>query len=127
MLFTNRKRGNFAKDPAVIRFQGAYYLYYTIRLGEDPTRIGVGIARSTDMEHWEDAGEVPLTQPCEQKGIGAPAAIVLKGRVHLFYQSYGNWRTDAICHAVSQDGVHFVKNAGNFNSFLFVFCDIVVN
>ncbi|MGI6635634.1 MAG: hypothetical protein ACOX7B_10735 [Christensenellales bacterium] len=113
MLFTNTKRHHFAKDPAVVRFQGAYYLYYTIRLSQDPMKIGIGIARSTDMEHWQDVAEVPLTQPCEQQGIGAPGAIVLEGRVHLFYQTYGNWRNDAICHAVSEDGIHFVKNQQN--------------
>ncbi len=113
MLFTNTKRHNFAKDPAVVNFRGTYYLYYTIRLTLEPMKIGVGIAASKDMEHWEDIGEVPLTQGCEQKGIGAPAAIVLNGRVHLFYQSYGNWRTDAICHAVSDDGVTFTKNPDN--------------
>lgn len=113
MLFTNTKRHHFAKDPAVVRFQGAYYLYYTIRLSQDPMKIGIGIARSTDMEHWQDVAEVPLTQPCEQQGIGAPGAIVLEGRVHLFYQTYGNWCNDAICHAVSEDGIHFVKNQQN--------------
>lgn len=113
MLFTNEKRGCFAKDPAVVRFNGVYYLYYSIKYGDDPFRIGVGIARSSDMETWEDAGELPMTDECEQNGVGAPAAIVLRGRVHLFYQTYGNWQRDAICHAVSDDGVRFEKDASN--------------
>ena len=113
MLFTNLKRGSFAKDPAVVRFKGVYYLYYTIKYSDEPFMIGVGIARSTDMETWEDIAELPHTDECEKNGTGAPAAIVLGGRVHLFYQTYGNGRRDAICHAVSDDGVHFEKDASN--------------
>lgn len=33
--------------------------------------------------------------------------------MHLFYQTYGNGRNDAICHAVSADGIHFERNATN--------------
>ena len=35
------------------------------------------------------------------------------GKIHLFYQTYGNWEKDAICHAWSQDGIHFTKNPEN--------------
>ena len=113
MLFTNVLRGCFAKDPAVVRFHGVYYLYYTIKYSDDPFRIGVGIARSQDMETWEDVDELPLTDECEKNGTGAPAAIILRGQVHLFYQTYGNGKLDAICHAVSRDGVRFEKDATN--------------
>lgn len=111
MLFTNERLGNFAKDPAVVRFGDRYFLYYTAMLGDG--RICVGIATSHDMETWECTGELPLDTPYEAKGAGAPAAILLDGRVHLFYQTYGNWRTDAICHAVSEDGIHFKKHQKN--------------
>ncbi|MBQ8954019.1 MAG: family 43 glycosylhydrolase [Clostridia bacterium] len=113
MLFTNVKRGCFAKDPAVVRFGGSYYLYYSIKYGDEPFKIGIGIARSHDMETWEDIDELPLTAEYEKNGVGAPAAIVLRGQVHLFYQTYGNWAKDAICHAVSDDGVHFEKDDSN--------------
>lgn len=113
MLFTNTTRGgSFAKDPAVIRLNGRYFLYHSTR----PTPelgLGIGIAESEDLENWEVTGEVPLTQPCEEKGIGAPAAIVLGGVVHLFYQTYGNGPKDAICHATSTDGRHFEKDPTN--------------
>lgn len=112
MLFTNENRGNFAKDPAVVRFDGRYFLYYTI-MYHDIDAIGIGIAVSDDMEDWSHAGEVPFEYDYEQKGIGAPAAIVLDGKVHLFYQTYGRWKLDAICHAVSVDGIHFEKNSDN--------------
>jgi len=111
MLFTNKEKGNFAKDPAVVKFNGTYYLYYSIMLPGN--KFGIGIAVSEDMEQWENIGEVLMEEEYEKNGIAAPGAIVLQDEVHLFYQTYGNWREDAICHAVSKDGVHFVKNTSN--------------
>ena len=111
MLFTNPVHGNFAKDPAVVHFHGMYYLYYTVH--PTPDRYGVGIAASPDMESWTIIGELPQDTPAERNGSAAPAAIVLNDRVHLFYQTYGTWRTDALSHAVSDDGVHFEKNPEN--------------
>ncbi len=110
MLFTN-SRNQFAKDPAVIRFDGKYYLYYTVLY--DDKRIGVGIAVSEDMENWRELPDVPLTEAYENRGIGAPAAIVLGNTVHLFYQTYGHGRNDKLCHATSRDGVNFVKDPTN--------------
>lgn len=111
MLFTNSELGCFAKDPAVVRFHGRYFLYYSLHHPDD--RFGVGIAVSDDMECWQLSGEVPQDTPCEQNGIAAPGAIVINDQVHIFYQTYGNWRKDAICHAVSDDGFTFRKNPDN--------------
>ncbi len=111
MLFTNEKLNHFAKDPAVVSFQGRYLLYYSIRY--DDGRFGIGIAESGDLEEWKLCGEIPLGEIYEAKGIAAPGAIVLDGKVHLFYQTYGNWEKDAICHAVSEDGIRFRKNPEN--------------
>ncbi len=49
----------------------------------------------------------------KKKGLCAPAAIVIDNKVHLFYQTYGNRRKDALCHAVSEDGLHFKRNPTN--------------
>ena len=111
MLFTNKELGCFAKDPAVVRFGGCGYLYYSQRYKDG--RFGIGIAISEDLDHWTPAGEVEITQPCEQNGIAAPGAIVLDGKIHLFYQPYGNGKNDSICHAFSTDGIHFEKNPEN--------------
>ena len=111
MLFTNKEAGCFAKDPAVVRFHGKYLMYYSLRHKDE--RFGIGIAVSDDLEQWTASGEIPRTQSCEAHGIAAPGAIVLKGQVHLFYQTYGNGRRDAICHAVSENGVEFAKNPEN--------------
>jgi len=37
----------------------------------------------------------------------------VEGKVHLFYQTYGNGPNDAICHAVSDDGLHFTRDTSN--------------
>ena len=71
--------------------------------------LGVGIARSDDGENFEYIGKIPLTLDCEKHGIGAPGAIIYGGKIHLFYQTYGNGKLDAICHAVSEDGINFEK------------------
>lgn len=107
----------FAKDPAVIRLQDTYYLYHSSCIaGETPSdkkRLTIGIATSKDLESWEFLGFIPLEQECERKGIGAPAAYLENGIVHLFYQTYGNHEKDAICHATSRDGIHFEKDPTN--------------
>ena len=58
MLFTNTRLGSYAKDPAVVRFNGKYFLYYTVRYSEK--MIGVGIATSNDLENWTDVTDIPL-------------------------------------------------------------------
>ncbi len=111
MLFTNKEAGCFAKDPAVVRFHDQYLMYYSLRHNDGS--FGIGIAVSDDLEQWTASGEIPRTQECESNGIAAPGAIVLNGQVHIFYQTYGNGRRDAICHAISENGVDFIKNPEN--------------
>lgn len=117
MLFADRSRGRpFAKDPAVVKFGGAYLLYYTLppygdgRAGDG---YAMGIAASADLERWEPVGAILPEAGYEARGLCAPGAIVLGGRLHLFYQTYGNGPRDAICHAVSDDGLTFTRNATN--------------
>ena len=110
MLYTSPDERKFAKDPAVIELGGKYYLYYSIF---DGPVLGIDIAVSDDGDSFTRIGSVPLTQECETNGIGAPAAIVIDGVVHLFYQTYGNRELDAICHATSTDAVNFTKDASN--------------
>ncbi len=110
----------FAKDPSVVRFQDRYLLYFSLppfspalARADSPRGWSIGIASSTDLIRWEKLGEVLPVQDCETNGICAPGAIVLDGKVHLFYQTYGNGAKDAICHAVSDDGTHFRRNPSN--------------
>ena len=117
MKYTDTSRGRpFAKDPAVVFCQGQYFLYYSLppfRDGRDPDGYGIGIAESSDLETWNKVGELTPEQDCEANGLCAPGAIVFGKQVHLFYQMYGNGPKDAICHAVSQDGIHFDRNPTN--------------
>ena len=101
----------FAKDPDVVRFGDRYLMYYSINRGKDG--IAVGIAASDDLTNWEKVGEILPSGGVESKGLAAPAAIVIDSKVHLFYQSYGNGPRDAICHAISTDGIHFERDATN--------------
>jgi len=100
----------FAKDPDVVRFAGRYLMYYSVR---QPDRVVIGIAESNDLTHWRKIGELAPVTDYEQKGAAAPAALVHNEKVHIFYQTYGNGPNDALCHAVSEDGVHFERNKTN--------------
>lgn len=105
----------FAKDPCVIRFHGRGFLYYSRQRIEETGYdcFVIGIAVSDDLENWEEAGEILPEQEAEGRGLAAPGAIVLDGVVHLFYQSYGQFPKDYICHAVSEDGIHFRRDETN--------------
>jgi predicted GH43/DUF377 family glycosyl hydrolase len=110
----------FAKDPSVIRFHDHYFLYFSLPAFDPqlaptnaPAGWSIGIAESTNLLDWTKVGELWPEQPCESKGICAPGARVLNGRVHLFYQTYGNGPKDAICHADSADGIHFTRDPSN--------------
>lgn len=109
-----------AKDPSVVKFGGRYLMYcslppYDAKLApkDAPRGWSIGIAESRDLDHWTKVGELHPAQDCDRNGLCAPGAIVLGGKVHLFYQTYGNGPKDAICHAVSRDGVSFERDASN--------------
>ena len=121
MMFgdTTRLGVPFAKDPYVIHFGGRYLMYYSIPGFTDKSGKlhgwGVGIAESNDLNQWTKIGEVNIdsTAVYESKGFAAPCALVVEGKVNLFYQTYGNNKKDAICHAWSTDGIHFIRNKTN--------------
>lgn len=113
MMFADTARGQpFAKDPDVVRFADCYWMYYSMR-PDSVGRFAIGIARSQDLTNWQKVGEILPTEPYEIKGLVAGAAIVLRGKVHLFYSTYGNGKDDAICHAWSDDGLHFHRDTTN--------------
>lgn len=106
----------YSKDPSVIRFDGRYLLYYSTPTTERGSQLRdwvIGIAESRDLIMWNKVAEILPEQECERNGICAPCALLSGGRVHLFYQTYGNGRNDAICHAVSNDGILFTRDASN--------------
>ncbi len=110
----------YAKDPCVIRLGERYLMYFSLPpfdAKHAPTNApkgwSIGVAASADLTSWEKVAELWPEQVCDQKGLCAAGAVVRGGRVHLFYQTYGNGPKDAICHAVSDDGVRFVRDARN--------------
>lgn len=110
----------FSKDPSVIRYGGRYLLYFSLPPFEReraptnaPAGWSIGIAASPDLVSWTKVGELWPEQECERNGLCAPGAVVLEDRVHLFYQTYGNGPRDAICHAMSTDGLNFTRNSSN--------------
>ena len=117
MYWADESRGRpFSKDPSVIRFGERALMYYSIPpFGDKRSNDGwaIGIAESRDLEHWTKIGELLPAQECDLQGLCAPGAWVHDGRVHLFYQTYGNGPKDAICHAWSDDGVHFTREPTN--------------
>lgn len=110
----------FSKDPCVIRFGDRYLMYFSLppyglehAPAGAPQGWSIGIAQSANLLEWTKVAELWPEQDCDRNGLCAPEAIVLDGRVHLFYQTYGNGSKDAICHAWSEDGVSFTRNASN--------------
>lgn len=117
MMFADTSRGRpFAKDPHVIQFKGRYLMYYSVgpyRDGRTLDPWSIGIAESRDLINWQKVGEILPQTDYEAQGLCAPGALVINGKVHLFYQTYGNGPKDAICHAVSEDGLRFTRDASN--------------
>lgn len=109
----------FAKDPHVIFFSGHYLMYYSVPgfTGKEDIAQGwgIGIAESSDLTNWKKIGEVNSDPEAtyEAKGFAAPCALVIDGKVNLFYQTYGTGKNDGICHAWSTDGIHFIRNKTN--------------
>lgn len=114
---TSRVGVPYSKDPHVVNFQGRYLMYHSIppMKGEPDSGWNIGIAESKDLMNWTKVGEITPAPEAdyEKKGLCAPGALVKDGKVHLFYQTYGNGKKDAICHAISDDGIHFRRNPTN--------------
>ena len=119
MMFGDNSQGGrpFAKDPSVVKFKGRYFLYYSVptEKAKQGSLLGwrVGIATSRDLVTWRKVTTMHPEHASEQNGFCAPGAIVLDGKVHLFYQTYGNREKDAVCHAWSTDGINFTRDPTN--------------
>ena len=130
----------FAKDPCVIKHAGRYLMYYSMgpylkdRL--PPGRKNgwaIGIAESRDLCTWKKVGEILPEQPCERNGLVNGRVIFLDGTLHLFYNTYGNGKDDALCHATSRDGLTWKRDPtnpilrarGDWNSGRAIDCDVL--
>ena len=111
---TTRRGKPWSKNPFVIKFGGRYLMYSSILPVKGSDAREIEITESGDLVQWKNVGVIRVREPYEKNGISAPCAVVKDGKVHLFYQTYGNGKDDAICHAVSDDGItHFNRNPSN--------------
>ena len=113
---TTRHGRPFAKDPSVLRLGERYLMYYSVAPSTNqalPKGWAIGIAESRDLVAWRKLGEILPEQACERNGIVNGKAILLSGKVHLFYNTYGNGKSDALCHATSEDGLKFTRDPSN--------------
>jgi len=113
MYFTDTTSGKpIAKDPKIVQFKGKYWMYYSIP-GKANAGWHIGVAQSDNLFDWHKVGELYGEADYEKNGLCAPGALVRGDTVHLFYQTYGNGPKDAICHAYSTDGIHFIRDVSN--------------
>ena len=113
---TTRHGLPFAKDPSVLRLGERYLMSYSMGPSTNkalPKGWAIGLAESRDLVAWRKVGEILPEQECEQNGLVNGKALLLGGQVHLFYNTYGNGKNDALCHAISQDGLKFTRDPSN--------------
>ena len=105
----------FAKDENIVKFNGKYFMYYSAYYPDKygVNRLCVGIAESDDLTNWTRVSQLLPVQEAETNAICAPGAIIRNDTLHLFYQAYGNFGTEAICHATSVDGINFEHDPTN--------------
>jgi predicted GH43/DUF377 family glycosyl hydrolase len=106
----------FAKDPTVIHRGGRYLMYYSVPAYPAERRPKgyadkwcMAVAASTNLVDWTRVGDLNVGR----NGSAAPCVKVIRGKIHLFYQSYGIGPNDAIHHATSEDGITFTDDPSN--------------
>ncbi len=115
MYADSSRRGKpFSKNPYVIRLNERYLMYSSVLPVKGSDAREIEITESKDLINWKNVGYLNIKEDYEKNGISAPCVLVIKGKVHIFYQTYGNGKNDAICHAVSDDGIsNFRRNPTN--------------
>ena len=108
-------------EPGPVVFNGKIYLYFTA-IGLDATLSAdvqsIGVVTSSDGVHWSAPQEVvrpdqTLYPVADWAGYSTPNAIVMDGKVHLFFDvAHANpWTQTKIHHAVSADGLTFTQDS----------------
>lgn len=115
---TTRVGVPYCKDPYVVKFGGRYLMYYSIPCRNwdyKHSQWGMGIAESQNLIDWHKVGELTTEMGLTpfNSSLCATGGIVRNDTLHLFYQSYGGERYEAICHAWSTDGIHFTPDPTN--------------
>jgi predicted GH43/DUF377 family glycosyl hydrolase len=111
---STRRSKPWSKNPHVICFDGRYLMYTSVLPVEGSKSREIEITESQDLVHWKNVGIISVQEAYEKNGISAPGVLVINGKVHVFYQTYGNGANDALCHAVSDNGIsNFKRNPTN--------------
>lgn len=116
MRYSDQSRGfECAEDPEVVRFAGRWFLYYTLAPGSGVRRLPwhIGIAVSDDLENWDKVGELAPEDLGVSNGVCVGSLLVIGGKLHLFYFTYGTGPRDSVCIATSSDGVAFTPHPRN--------------
>lgn len=112
--------GAFINDPNGLVYEnGRYHLFYQWNPSyPGGKRVGWAHRCSTDLTHWTELPPALLPDDWyDRSGCYSGSAVVKDGRLHLLYT--GNVRDDGCeretyqCLAISDDGEHFAKYAGN--------------
>lgn len=115
-----------AANPDVLFFRGTYFLYFRGQAQAGHDQIGVALARPEEFDgvHWEMAQHNPILpvsadpDAFDAGHILDPAAVVLGGRVYLYYSAHrrdwNNWNVPShVGLAIATDGRHFEKHPDN--------------
>ena len=124
------QRGSpYAKDPTVIRHNGRYLMYYSVRNydkahfpeGGDRNRLASwwgAVAESTNLVDWVRIGDIEIEGGRFTSAAVAPCVKKIDGKIHMFHQAHyqsgknvKDWNCTSknalIWHATSEDGIHF--------------------
>jgi sucrose-6-phosphate hydrolase SacC (GH32 family) len=101
-------------EPAAVVFNNKIYLYYSA-VGTNTTNGNIqviGLVTSSDGTNWSAQQEIlrpdqTLYPTASWFGYSTPAAVVLNGKMHLFYDvaQVSPWKQRKIHHAISGDGI----------------------
>lgn len=107
-------------DPYVIRIEPYFYMYYLGQDRADPPRQRIGVARSTDGEHWDKLRANPILEPgkpgaFDEVGLGEPAVWSSHGFYWMLYTGRDAKGYRRLGLARSTDGVHWGKQAAVYS------------
>ena len=88
----------YAKDPTVIRHDGRYLMYYSVRNcdkdhfheGDDPIRLKSwwgAVAESTNLVDWTRIGDIEISDSRFISAAVAPCVKKIDGKIHMFHQA----------------------------------------
>jgi len=101
-------------DPYVLKRNGEFYIYY---LGQNRARQQqIGLARSSDGEHWVKSLANPVLRvpwpgsgQADENGLGEPAVWQSDGWYWMIYTGRNTREQRSLMTARSSDGVHWEK------------------